>query len=287
MADHGPILVTGAGGQLGSQVVEALRRAGSRVVAGVRTLPGPAALADLGVEVRVADYERPETLRAALDGIARVLLVSSNALGRRVAQHRAVVEAAVAAGVELLAYTSVLHADASPLGVAEEHRQTEALIRASGLPYAILRNGWYTENYLMGLPDAVARGSLFGGAGEGRIASAARADYAAAAAAVLTAPDAAGRTSELAGDEAYSLAELAAEAAKRSGRAVAYVDLPEVEYRQALVGAGLPEPLAELIAQSDACARDGALFDDGRQLSRLIGRPTTPLATSIAAALGR
>ena len=215
-------------------------------------------------------YDRPDALDAALAGIGRVLLIFSNDLGRRAAQHRDVIDAAKRAGVGLLAYTSVLHADTSPLGLAGEHRDTEALLRESSLPLVLLRNGWYTENYTAPIPAALARGAVSGGAGEGRIASAARTDYAAAAVAVLTAPqDMAGRTFELAGDKAYSLPGLAAEAARRSGRPVGYTDLAEADHKAALIGAGLPGTLASLIADSDTGAPKGALLDEGRQLSAL------------------
>lgn len=284
------LLVTGASGQLGQLVIDQLLATvpAARITATVRSSEAAAALAALGVQARIADYDRPDSLDTALAGVGRVLLISSSAHGRRAAQHRNVIEAAQRAGVGLLAYTSLLRADTSPLGLAGEHRDTEATLRASGLPFVLLRNGWYTENYTSSIPGALARGALIGSAGEGRIASAARADYAAAAAAVLTAPqDLAGRTFELAGDGSYSLAELAAEAARQSGRPVGYKDLPEADYRAALIGAGLPEARASLLADSDAGASKGALFDDGRQLSALIGRPTTPMAATVAQALAR
>ncbi len=291
MSDHQPrLLVTAASGQLGRLVVERLLETvpAGRIVATVRTADAGSSLAALGVQVRVADYARPETLDAALAGIDRVLLISSNALGQRVAQHRNVIEAAKRAGVGLLAYTSVLHADTSLLGLAEEHRQTEALLRASGVPFALLRNGWYSENYTAAIPAALAHHALIGSAGEGRIASAARADYAAAAAAVLTAAeDLAGRVFELAGDESYTLSDLAAEITRQSGQQISYVNLPEAEYKAALLGAGLPEALAGLLADSDMGASKGALFEGGRQLSTLIGRSATPMAASVAEALAR
>lgn len=282
------LLVTGASGQLGRLVVDQLLATvpAGRITAIARSREAAAALAARGVQARIADYDRPDTLDAALAGVDRVLLVSSNELGRRVAQHRNVIEAAMRAGAGLLAYTSVLHADTSPLGLAGEHRDTEALLRTSGLPFVVLRNGWYTENYAASIPAALAHGALIGSAGEGRVASAARADYAAAAAAVLTASrDLAGCTFELAGDDAYSLADLAAEVARQSGRPVGYTDLPEADYRAALIGAGLPEALASLLADSDRAASKGALFDDSHQLSALIGRPTTPMPATVAQAL--
>lgn len=281
------IVVTGATGQLGRLVIAELleRLPTAQIVAAVRSPERAEDLARRGVEVRRADYDRPETLAAAFAGARRLLLISSSEVGRRLPQHRAAIEAAAGAGVELLAYTSLLRADTTPLGLGVEHRATEALLAASGIPFAVLRNGWYTENYTAAIPAAVQHGALLGSAGQGRIASAARADYAAAAAAVLSGDGHAGRVYELAGDEAYTLADLAAEISRQSGTAVAYRDLPEADYRAALLGAGLPEPLAALLAESDVGASQGGLFDDGRQLSRLIGRPTTPLAALVAKAL--
>jgi NAD(P)H dehydrogenase (quinone) len=257
-----------------------------RIVAGARQTGKVADLAARGVEVRIVDYEAPATLSAALAGIDKLLLISSNELGRRASQHRNVIAAARQAQIKLLAYTSVLHADRSLLGLAEEHRQTEQALVASGLPCVLLRNGWYSENYTGSIPPAIAHGAFLGSAGEGKIASAARKDYAEAAAAVLTAADnQAGKVYELAGDSAYTLAELAAEATRQSGRPVVYQNLPEAEYRQILIDIGLPQPLAELLADSDVAASRGALFDDSGTLGKLIGRPTTPLAASIAAVL--
>jgi len=281
------IVITGASGQLGRLVIEALLQKvpAGEIVAAVRHPEKVADLAALGVQVRLADYDQPASLAAAFAGADKLLLISANEVGRRVPQHRAVIDAAKAAGVGLLAYTSLLHADTSPLPLAAEHQETEALIRASGLPAVILRNGWYTENYLAGIPTALQYGVVLGSAGAGRIASAARADYAAAAAAVLTRDDQAGRIYELAGDASYTLAELAAEIARQSGQAVNYQNLPESEFKAALLGAGLPDFLVTLLAESDVGASKGGLFDDSRQLSQLIGRPTTSLANMVAAQL--
>ena len=282
------IVVTGATGQLGRLVIHSLLRRvpADGIVAAVRHPDKAADLAALGVQVRQADYDRPATLAAALAGAERLLLISSSEIGKRVSQHQAVIDAARAQGVGLLAYTSLLHADTSRLGLATEHRQTEAAIAASGLPAVVLRNGWYTENYTGGIPAALAHGVLLGSAGQGRIASAARADYADAAAAVLLADASpAGRVYELAGDQAYTLAGLAAEISRQSGKTVVYRDLPQAQYKAALEQAGLPGPVAEVISDSDAGAAQDALFDDSRQLSALIGRPTTPMAQTVAAQL--
>lgn len=275
------LAVSAATGQLGRLVLAGLKGR-TDVVALARD---PAKAADLGFPVRAADYARAETLVPALDGVTRLLLISSSEVGQRAAQHRNVLEAARAAGVGQVIYTSLLHADRSPLSLAEEHRDTEAALKASGLDHVILRNGWYTENYLGALPAALAHGALAGSVGTGRIASAARADYAAAAVAVLTGEGFAGRTLELAGDEAWTLADLAAEVSRQTGRTIPYHDLPQADYAKILEGAGLPAGLAAAIASWDVGASQDALFDDGRTLSRLIGRPTTPLSTSVADAL--
>jgi NAD(P)H dehydrogenase (quinone) len=277
------IVVTGASGQLGRLVIEALLKKlpAGEIVAAVRNPARVADLAARGIQVRQADYEQPASLAAAFKGADKLLLISSSEVGRRVPQHRAVIDAAKAAGVGLLAYTSILRADTSPLPLAAEHKETESLIRASGVPAVFLRNSWYTENYLAALPTVLQYGALLGSAGEGRIASASRADYAEAAAAVLTSDNQAGRVYELAGDDSYTLTELAQAIAKQSGKAVAYQNLPEAEYKAALLGAGLPDFVAALLAESDVGASKGGLFDDGHQLSKLIDRPSTPLAAMI------
>jgi NAD(P)H dehydrogenase (quinone) len=279
------IVVTGASGQLGRLVIQGLleKLPAAQIVAAVRTPSKVADLAALGVQVRHADYDQPQSLDSAFAGAEKILLISSSEVGKRAPQHRAAIAAASKAGVKLLAYTSLLHADRSPLGLADEHRATEAALADSGLPHVLLRNGWYSENYTAGIPAALQLGTLYGCAGEGRIASAGRADYAAAAVAVLTAEQAqAGRIYELAGDDAYSLAELAAEISRQTGKSIPYQDLPQADYQGALQGAGLPDWLAAMLADSDAGAAQGALFDDGRQLGRLIGRPTLSLADAVA-----
>lgn len=281
------IAITGATGQLGRLVIQNLLKTvpAAQIVAAVRSPDKAADLAALGVQVRQADYAQPAALEAAFQGVDKLLLISSSEVGQRAPQHAAVIAAAQKAGVKLLAYTSILRAETSPLGLAAEHKETEAMLRASGLPHVLLRNGWYTENYAASVPAALQYGAVMGSAKDGRIASAARADYAAAAAAVLTQDGQAGQVYELAGDTAYTLAELAAEIATQSGKAVAYNDLPEAAYAAALVQVGLTEGFAALLADSDVGASKGGLFDDGRQLSRLIGRPTTPLAEVVKAAL--
>ena len=196
------------------------------------------------------------------------------------------VDAAKAAGVKFIAYTSILHADTNPLDLAVEHRATEEALKASGIPHAVLRNGWYTENFTAGAAPAIAHGVLLGSAGSGRTSAAARADYAAAAVAVLAGTSVATQVYELAGDEAFTQDELAAALAEFSGKPVVYRDLPEAEYGAALEQAGLPGPFAHILADSSAKTAGGALFDDSHVLSRLIGRPTTPWRQTVKEAVG-
>ena len=281
------IVVTGATGQLGQLVIKALLKKvpASGIIAAVRNVEKAKDIAALGVQVRQADYSLPASWDIALKGADKVLLISSNEIGQRAKQHKTVIDAAKRAGVKLLAYTSVLRAETSVLGLADEHKETENYLRASGVPFTFLRNGWYTENYAAGIPTALSLGAVYGCAGDGRISAATRADYAEAAAAVLTADNQAGKTYELAGDSAFTLREFAAEVARQSGKAIGYVNLSEAEYKKALLGAGLPEVFAELLANSDTGVSKGALFDEGHQLSKLIGRATTPLATAVKAAV--
>jgi NAD(P)H dehydrogenase (quinone) len=281
-------LVTGASGHLGRLTVQALLDLGvtpSDVVATARNTDAIDDLAALGVVTRAADYTDPASLKEAFVGIDRALLVSSSAVGERVAQHANVIEAAKEAGVELLGYTSITRADTSTMVLAGEHRQTEELLAASGLPTVLLRNSWYIENYTAQAATALEHGAVLGAAGEGRVSAATRADFAAAAAAVLVADDQAGRVYELGGDTAFTLEEYAAELAAASGTPVAYRDLPAAEYTAVLVGVGLPQPYAEILADSDLGLARGELLADSGDLSRLIGRPTTTPAEAIRAAL--
>lgn len=281
------ILVTGATGQLGRLVIEQLLKteAPESIIAAVRSPEKAADLATQGVQVRALDYTNPASIQTALKGVEKVLLISSSEVGQRFPQHKNVIDAAKAEGVSLLAYTSLLNATDSKLALAAEHVQTEAALAESGMPHVLLRNGWYTENYLASIPPALEFGAFIGSAKEGRIASAGRIDYAAAAAKVLTTEGHAGKTYELAGDESYTLAELVAELNSQTGKSVVYQDLPEAEFAAALKGAGLPDGLADMLADSDAAAAEGGLFDNSKTLSQLIGRPTTPLSVLMAEAL--
>ncbi|WP_024558114.1 SDR family oxidoreductase [Franconibacter pulveris 1160] len=281
------IAITGASGHLGRLVIADLLKtvAAEQLVAIVRDPTKVADLAQKGVQVRRAAYGDAAALQAALTGVEKLLLISSSEVGQRAPQHRNVIEAAKAAGVTFIAYTSLLHADRSPLGLAEEHVATEKMLAESGIPFALLRNGWYTENYLASVPPALEHGAFIGSAGEGKIASATRADYAEAAARVMTLDNQAGNVYELAGDEAWTLSDLTAQLSELSGKPVVYQNLSEADFKAALQGAGLPEPFAALLANSDVGASKGGLFDDSRQLSTLIGRLTTPLAESLRALL--
>ena len=278
------IAITGATGQLGRIVVEKLKEKVdvSNIVALVRS---KAKAADLGVEAREADYENPQSLDAALDGVDTLLLISGSEVGKRAAQHSNVINAAKNNGVKWIVYTSLLHADTSTLSLATEHMATEAMLKESGISHTILRNGWYTENYTGSIGGALAGGAFIGSAGEGKIASAARKDYAEAAVQVLTSKGHEGKVYELAGDEAYTLTDLAAEISKQSGKTIPYKNLPQDEYAKLLEGFGLPQGLSQAIAGWDVSASKGDLFDDKEQLSQLIGRPTTPLKDVVAEAL--
>lgn len=274
------IAVTGATGQLGRLAIADLKARGAKPVALVRDT---AKAADLGVEARAFDYRAPDA--AALKGVEVLVLISSNDFNDRAGQHRNVIAAAKAAGVGRIVYTSILKGDASPMILAADHIATEAALRESGLATTILRNGWYTENYTGALGAALEHGAILGAASEGRVSTASRADYAEAIA--VTALDAshAGKVYELAGDDSYTLADLAAEVARQSGKPVAFVNLPQAEYAKSLEGFGLPAGFAAVLADSDARAGEGALFDDSHTLSRLIGRPTTPFAETVRSAL--
>lgn len=278
------IAVTGATGQLGNLVVEQLKKkvAIENIVALVRT---PEKVAALGVEARAFDYTKPELLVDALSGVDRLLLISSNEIGQRTVQHSNVIEAAQKAGVEWIVYTSLLHANISSLNLAGEHLATEKKLEDSGLDYTILRNGWYTENYTGSVEGALGAGAFVGSAGIGKISSATRADFAEAAAVVIADESHNGKVYELAGDEAYTLTELAAEISKQSGKNIPYNNVSEVEYAGILKSIGLPDAFADAIASWDTGASNNDLFDDSHVLSKLIGRPTTPLAEAVKAAL--
>jgi NAD(P)H dehydrogenase (quinone) len=281
------IAVTGASGHLGQLVVAGLveRVSANQVIAAVRRPEKVANLRALGVQVREADYTHPKTLGATFRGVKKVLLVSAAQVSQRFALHKAVIDAAKEAGVELFVYTSLLRADSSELFLAREHKQTEDYIRASDLRFAILRNGWYLENHTATLRDVVEKDVLIGSSKDGRFASAARADYAAAAVAVLTQSISGNKTYELAGDQSFSMAELAAEVSRQIGRDIPYRNLAGKDYGDTLLGLGLPQMTVDVIIDADAKAIQGDLDSASRDLSKLIGRPTKTLSDAVRSAL--
>ena len=276
-------LVTGASGQLGQLVVDKLRTLvpASDIFALVRSDEARQTYEAKGIATRRGDYDDPESLRAAVEGIDRLLLISSSEIGKRALQHKNVLDAAKSASVGYVVYTSLLNADRGGMALAEEHIATEASLKASGIPHAILRNGWYSENIAGTASQALSLGQHFGAAGAGRFATASRRDYAEAAARVLAGEGHVGKTYELGGDSSFTLPEYAGLLGELSGQPVSYVNLDENEYRAALVAAGLPESFAAILADSDAKAANGALATDSGDLTRLIGRPTTPMRKTL------
>nr|WP_321457852.1 SDR family oxidoreductase [uncultured Cohaesibacter sp.] len=283
------IAVTGASGHLGRLVIKALLNKinASEIIALVRNPDAVSDLAAAGVVVRKADYDQPESYVEALKGVDKLMMISGSAVGQRVAQHTAVIEAAKANNVKFIAYTSLLKAAKSPMLLAEEHVATEALLNTSGIPHALLRNGWYSENYTENLAPTLETGAVIGASGEGRVASASRADYAEAAAVVMTSAieEQAGKIYELAGDEAFTMSAFALKVASATGKKIAYIDMSKQDYIAALTGAGVPEGFAEILGDSSDNVKGGWLEDSSKILSALIGRPTTPIDESIKAAL--
>ncbi len=278
-----PIVVTGATGQLGRLTVEALLRRGvpaADIIATGRDIAGIKDLADRGITVRRADFADADGLAEAFAGAERLLLISASVpVGERVANHRRVIDAAASAGVSLVAYTSTTHADTATTVIGATHGETEAYLRDRGIPSVLLRNGWYLENYTS------QNGAVVGAAGEGRISAASRADYAEAAAVVLTAEGHTGAVYELGGDESFTLTQLAAAISAAAGKQVTYADLPVADFAQVLASAGLPAELAEVLADADRGMNRGEMYTDSGDLRRLIGRPPVTLAEALAAAL--
>nr|WP_221380708.1 NmrA family NAD(P)-binding protein [Actinoplanes polyasparticus] len=281
------IVVTAASSHLGRHTVEALLTRGvpaSDIVATSRDLSKIKDLADRGIVVRRADFAQPDSLPAAFEGVEKLLLISTTDVDERVANHRRAIDAAVAAGASLVAYTSMLHADTATSILGVTHYATEQDLR-DRVPSVMLRNGWYLENYTAQLPQVLRSGALAGATGQGRISAATRADYAAAAAAVLTTDGHAGQAYELGGDEAFTLAELAATMSAVTGKQIANIDLPADKFTQAFTDAGLPAALARVLVDADLAMGRGELFTDSGDLKRLIARPTTTPAEAITAAL--
>lgn len=284
------IVVTGATGHLGRLVVEHLLADGvsaDQVVATGRRTERLADLAERGVRVATADFARPETLAAAFDGAEVVLLVSGSEVGQRVEQHRTAIEAAKAAGVRRVVYTSAPQADTTALVLAPEHKATEEILRASGVTFTILRNGWYTENYVGDVQRAGETGEITGAFGDGRVASAPRDDFAAAAAVVLRTEGHDDAVYELSGDEAWGFTDLAAAASELLGREVTYRPVSAERRRADLAAAGLDEGTVGFVVALEENTRDGLLAATPGDLSRLIGRPTTPLTDALRTALAK
>jgi NAD(P)H dehydrogenase (quinone) len=280
--------VTGSTGHLGRLVVEVLakHRPPSQIVALARDPAKARELDQFAGSVRAFDYDKPETLTPALHDVNKLVLISSNAIGGRVKQHKAVIDAAKAAGVELIAYTGILHGQKSPINFGKEHHETEMLLTQSGLRRVFLRNGWYIENYVLFLKHALASGVFPASAGNGRISAAGRADYAEAAALSLIQDDGSTeRVFELAGDNAFTLSKFVAEASRQANKPIAYKNLSELDFATLLTKFGLPPHLAADLAQSSSATARDALFDDSRALSRLIGHPTMSYNSVIASAL--
>lgn len=279
------ITVTGATGQLGRLVIDALlkRVPASEITAAVRSPEKAADIAARGVRVVRADYNAPETLGPALVGTGRLLIISGNEFGQRVEQYERLIAAASAAGVGFIAYTSIINVDGNPMYLGADHKVAERLIVETGLPYAFLRNGWYNENYVTAFQSGAAHGTMIGAAGEGRISAAARADYAEAAAVVL----AEGREGvfELGGSEAFTMAGLAGVVGAVAGRPVNHTNLEPDAYAAQLKGFGVPEGMADALADSDRYAAEGWLYTESRTLEELIGRRSTPIAETVKVVL--
>ncbi len=273
------IAVTGATGQLGHLVIDELlkRTSASNIRALAHAEVKAGDITAKGVKVQEMDYDRPYLLELAMEGVDRLLLISSSQVGKRIEQHKNVIEAAKAAGVKLIAYTSILNAEKSPMLLATEHKATEKLLAESGIPTILLRNGWYMENYTGAVKQGAATGTITGVSGDGKLSPAGRADYAAAAAIVLTAETPKPATYELAGDTAFTMAELAAEVSRQTGKAVDYQNLSQEDYKAALIKAGLPEGLVNVLVDSSINSAKGTLFNDSKTLSKLTGQPTLSL----------
>lgn len=280
------IAVTGANGQLGQKVIQTLLNTekANTIVALVRNPDNAHALKQLGVVIRQADYNKPETLKSAFEGVEKLLLISGTEFGKRFEQHKAVIDAAMAQNVSLIAYTSLLKADTSPLLLAQEHKQTEAYFKGVSAPFVFLRNGWYTENYTDNVDSVLQMGAVAGAAKQGVLSTASRQDYADAAVAVLlSSQNQTGKIYELAGDTGFTLMEYASTLSEITGEDIGFLDMDESAYREALIKAGLPEGMAAALADSEHYAASGWLQDNSGTLSSLLGRPTATLRATLAA----
>lgn len=284
------IAVTGATGHLGQLVIQELLKYGikpSDIVALVRNPEKAKDYKTKGIEVRIADYDKPESLMQSLSGIKKLLLISGSEVGKRIEQHKAIIMAARENKVSYIAYTSILAADKSPLALAKEHFETEKMIEASEIPFTFLRNGWYTENYLMSIPNAIESGEMFGCAGEAKFSAASRSDYAQAAAKVMATEGHLRKIYELAGDETFTLNELAKVVGDISGKSVKYINLSEKDYSQLLVKVGLPEAFAGMLAETETLSQKGWLEDNSHTLSKLIGKKTINLHEAVKSVVNK
>lgn len=282
------ILVTGASGKLGKLAIASLIQRGIKpdeIIATVREPEKAYYLIEMGVNIRYADYDYPETFSNIMSEVDSVVLISSSQLGKRVKQHMTVIDAAKKASIKHIVYTSLLHADSSSLGIAKEHVETEQAIYGSGIPYTILRNGWYSENYTDQIKSSFSQGVIMGCAGSGRLSTASRADYAEAIATVLTSKHHEGKIYELAGDQSFTLSEYASNLSFLSGKQISYQNFSKEVYRDTLIHYGLPEDIAELLSDSEYGASKGELYESSQTLSKLIDRDTTPIQKSIKDAL--
>ena len=281
------IAVTGATGQLGKLVINGLLEKGDcvEIIAVVRDSKKALLLAERGAEIRVAAYGDPAALQSAFAGVDKVLLISSSEVGKRIEQHKNVIDAAKAAGVRYIVYTSAPRAATTALILAPEHKATEENIQRSGLRYTILRNNWYTENYKKQLESAKSTGVIVAAAGKGHVASATRADFAAGAVAVLLGSGHDGRIYELGGDHAWDYNELAATIGEIIGKAVSYKPVTADALRGILKETGVSEGAAGFVVTLDTNIADGALAEVTGDLSKLIGRPTTSLRQGLIDAI--
>lgn len=278
------IAITGASGHLGQLVMQQLLNENvpaQNIVALARTVTKLNEFKKKGVDIRYCDYNKPGTIKNGLAGVKKLLIISATDVGHRARQHRDIIDAAKKHPIELIAYTSILYADKSPLHFAKEHLETERHLMEAGIPYVLLRNGWYSENYTMKIPSMIEKGALYGCAGDGRFSAATREDYACAAAKVLTRPNQAGKVYELAGDEAFTLDQFARIVSDMAGKSIVYKNVEASTMVDVLVNARIPRIMAEALANSEIEATKGWLFNDGRQLSQLINRPTTSIRESI------
>ena len=281
--------LTGATGKLGRIVLDLLLQdvPANKVRVMARQPDSLAPYARRGVEVVKADFDQPDSLKVALKGVHVALLISGSAVGKRIQQHQAFLEAASRNAVARLVYTSLLRADASKMALAEEHWQTEEAIRRTGIPATILRNGWYFENYTDRLDAIRAQGGIVGCAKDGRVNAASRRDYAEAAAHVLLGKGGVGGTHELAGDKGFTLTELAEEIGRQTKQPCRYTDVDANKLGATLRAADIAPPFADFLVDCDLGIARGDLADETGELHKLIGRATTTLQQAVAAGLAQ